>query len=102
MYDLKIITEVIDYRESTLEVTLREYIAHKVKTRRNELGLSVIELSRKTMSKNGSAPEVSNSFISSVEAGESKIVLSKLEALAKGLGLDVLQLFPDNSKFHNN
>lgn len=95
----KIVTKVATIVEtvSEQEVTLMGYIGAKIKMYREKAGLKQIELSRKTIDKDGTCL-ISAGTISTIEGGMGNSGVKLLEAIADALGIHISDLFPEKEE----
>lgn len=74
-------TRVITIPEQTIEMTFQEYIGRRIKTRRLELALSQLDVSRMC--------DISKTFLSEIENGKAGIGFEKMHYLAIALRRDI-------------
>ena len=72
----------------------QDSLGNRIKERRNELGLSLRDLAAKT--------ELTASFISQVERGQTNPSLDSLRRIAEALQVSVLHFLPDTAQSSNN
>ncbi len=75
-------------------MTTKNTVGKRIKQRRQEIGLSLREVARRA--------DVSASFISQVERGESSTSLDSLRRIAEALDVPVLYFLSEEPKPHNN
>lgn len=69
----------------TKEISLKELVGYRVRSYREKLNLSQSDLSKLS--------GLNRSYIGSIERGERNVSIENLERIAKGLGIEVWQLF---------